>query len=241
MKETFEQRKTRLRQVAERVRRGDRAAEEELVRLADFLFSRKLARRCNKTNGLYEDALQECRISTITTVREWDGSGDILATLHSRLWKASSMVASQANTIRIPYKTFAQLSADLRAGRKPAGTAAQAQMARCITASATVGDEDGDDILSRIRDNDTPSPADESVASIIRKEGRNLLKTLPKKERTIIEAIYGIGMPAFDRTTVGMLFGISRQAVGQIEGRTIRKLQRLASEGTTCKSRRTSG
>ena len=65
----------------------------------------------------------------------------------------------------------------------------------------------------------------ELVRESLRAEIENALKTLSNKERSVIEALYGINSPEMTMEEVGEKYGLSRERVRQIKEKAIRRLR----------------
>lgn len=95
-----------------------------------------------------------------------------------------------------------------------------------ISINATVGDDKDGEVGDFIPDNNTLSPADEFIQNSLAEGVRDMLDGLSDREQKIIVYRYGLdGGKARTLEDVGLLLGITRERVRQIEAKAIIKLR----------------
>ena len=95
-----------------------------------------------------------------------------------------------------------------------------------ISINATIGDDKDGEVGDFIPDNDSLSPADEFMRNSLAEGVRDMLEGLSDREKKIIIYRYGLdGGKARTLEDVGLLLGITRERVRQIEAKAIIKLR----------------
>ncbi len=89
-----------------------------------------------------------------------------------------------------------------------------------------VGEEEDSELGDFIEDQGTRSPLEEAHLTMLREQLREILDTLPERERQVLEARFGLKDGQW-RTLdeVGQMFGLTRERIRQIESKALRKLR----------------
>jgi len=89
-----------------------------------------------------------------------------------------------------------------------------------------VGEEEDSELADFIEDQGTRSPLEEAHLTMLREQLREILDTLPERERQVLEVRFGLKDGQW-RTLdeVGQMFGLTRERIRQIESKALRKLR----------------
>ena len=94
-----------------------------------------------------------------------------------------------------------------------------------VSMDAPFADGEDSSLIDVMEDTNSPMADRELVRESLRAEIENALKTLSNKERSVIEALYGINSPEMTMEEVGEKYGLSRERVRQIKEKAIRRLR----------------
>ncbi|WP_295479933.1 sigma-70 family RNA polymerase sigma factor, partial [Thermoflexus sp.] len=89
-----------------------------------------------------------------------------------------------------------------------------------------VGEEEDSELADFIEDQGTRTPLEEAHLTMLREQLREILDTLPERERQVLEVRFGLKDGQW-RTLdeVGQMFGLTRERIRQIESKALRKLR----------------
>jgi RNA polymerase primary sigma factor len=89
-----------------------------------------------------------------------------------------------------------------------------------------VGEEDDSSLGDFIEDQDAVVPIDAASFALLQEQVAGILHTLTVREKRVIELRYGMtdGRP-HTLEEVGAAFGVTRERIRQIEGKTLSKLR----------------
>jgi RNA polymerase primary sigma factor len=197
------------------------------------------------------DLIQEGNIGLIRTMKKFDHRRNFKFSTYATWWIRQSIsraIADGSRTIRLPVhmvNTSKRLSATRQRlyqefGRKPSseelsksmgislvevGELLDAMSLEPVSLEMPIG-EDDDQLSDCIEDQSIPRPEDEAMVSIVSQEIRDVINSLPERERRVIELRFGLnGGNGFTLEEVSREMGITRERVRQIELKALKILR----------------
>lgn len=236
--------------LAIKIKQGDLIAKEKFIK-SNLRLVISVAKRYRGRGMSLEDLIQEGNIGLILAVDKFDINRGCKFSTCAIWWIRQSIsraVADQARTIRIPVHAVELLNKYKRLkeqmGQK--GNVTDEDIAREleispgilkdliyksqeITSLNTVIGEDGDSTLEDFIPDETNVEQMAIMNSGLKSEIQKALSYMNERERKIIELRFGFydGNP-HTLEYVGQIFGVTRERIRQIEGKTLRKLRRTS-------------
>jgi RNA polymerase sigma factor (sigma-70 family) len=237
-------------ELSTRIKQGDEAAWEELVR-CNLRLVVSVARGYMGRGLEFADLIQEGNLGLMRAARGFDAGFGTKFSTYAMWWIKQSIgraISNKASPIRIPIHAAEEERAvhgarnqiQATTGREPSieelsefvGKSPE-EVVGVLTARKTVvsydvpvgSGEDGS--LSDLLPNETEADAEDVFMEGALKDSiRNLLETLPERERYVIERRYGLdGGKCATLEEIGDAIGITRERVRQIQSTALRRLR----------------
>ena len=236
-------------ELAQRIQKGDKRALEKLTR-ANLRFVVSVAKQYQNRGLSLPDLIDEGNIGLIKAAEKFDETRGFKFISYAVWWIRQSIlqaIAEQSRLVRMPLNQQSALSRvthednkfEQEHERKPSSEELmqlvdlpqdkidEALNAHTCHVSMDAPFADGEDssLIDVMEDTNSPMADRELVRESLRAEIENALKTLSNKERSVIEALYGINSPEMTMEEVGEKYGLSRERVRQIKEKAIRRLR----------------
>jgi RNA polymerase primary sigma factor len=238
--------------LARRIKRGDAAARERMIR-ANLRLVVKIARDYEGFGLPLLDLISEGNIGLMRAVDKFDPKKGAKLSTYAALWIKQQMrraLANQTKTIRLPVHMVDKVAAMRRAldehqeqhGRPPTDEELATRLgvpvrkARLIRMSAQrtssldapLGDEDDSSRLGEIvADQSAVNAADELDRKTLTSLMMELLHTLNQREATILTLRFGLdGSEERTLEEIGDKLGVTRERIRQLQNEALSKLRR---------------
>ena len=236
-------------ELAQRIQKGDKRALEKLTR-ANLRFVVSVAKQYQNRGLSLPDLIDEGNIGLIKAAEKFDETRGFKFISYAVWWIRQSIlqaIAEQSRLVRMPLNQQSAFSRGTQEANKfeqeherkpsseelmqlvdlPQDKIDEALNAHTCHVSMDAPFADGEDssLIDVMEDTNSPMADRELVRESLRAEIENALKTLSNKERSVIEALYGINSPEMTMEEVGEKYGLSRERVRQIKEKAIRRLR----------------
>ena len=237
-------------ELARRLEGGDLDARQRLVN-ANLRLVVAIAKRYQGRGVLLEDLVQEGNLGLIRAVERFDYRRGFRFSTYAAWWirhRITRAIANQGRTIRLPVhivdlvnkisRVSAQLTQTL--GREPDDGEVADEMGLSVeelleiraTASAPLslempldGNDGDEDEMGELLESHTVGRPDERLADrMLRDRVREMMETLPPREREVVARRFGIGTRRYTLEELEAEFGIPCERLSQIEAQALRKL-----------------
>jgi RNA polymerase sigma factor (sigma-70 family) len=243
------------RELRRAVRRGDAAVEAFVNGNLRLVVS--IAKRYQGTNLPLLDLVQEGNLGLIHAVEKFDWRKGFKFSTYATWWIRQAItrgIANSGRTIRLPAQASDLLNQVLRSrvrlegqlSRRPSVTELAADLeisaervidvlrhaATPTSLSEPMGYDSDAELGDLLEDRGAVSPPEAAAATFLPGEVAKRLVTLDDRERKIIRLRFGLdrGEP-HTLEEVGLLFGLTRERIRQIEARAMSKLRHPTASG----------
>lgn len=234
-----------------RILKGDKAAKKELVEHNLRLVVSVAKQYVNKSRLTFLDLIQEGNLGLIKAADKFDYTLGYKFSTYATYWIKQSIsraIVEQSKTIRLPDHIVSILSKvnkfksdyyqknnqepeidTIAAALKISPKKLQNIMDNCkdtISINSTVGNDEDDTTLEElIEDKNVVMPEKAAVQESTKICINQILNTLDKREKEIIEMRFGLNQTAKTLEDCSKHFGITRERVRQIENEALKKLR----------------
>ena len=236
-------------ELAQRIRKGDRAALEKLTR-ANLRFVVSVAKQYQNQGLSLPDLINEGNVGLIKAAEKFDETRGFKFISYAVWWIRQSIlqaIAEQSRIVRLPLNQVGSVNKINRMLNKfeqenerrpsldeiseqtdlPEDKVGEAMLvnSRHVSVDAPFVDGEDNSLLDVLVNDDSPTTDRQLVIESLRAEIADALLMLSERERKVITAFYGIGVPEMTLEEIGNKYGLTRERVRQIKEKAIRRLR----------------
>ena len=236
-------------ELARRIRHGDRAALEKLVK-ANLRFVVSVAKQYQNQGLSLPDLIDEGNLGLIKAAEKFDETRGFKFISYAVWWIRQSILqalAEQSRIVRLPLNQVGSLNKINKAyqrfeqehERKPSAEelaelldipvdkiADTLKMSgRQVSVDAPFVEGEDNSLIDVMVNEDSPNADHSLINESLSREIDRALATLPAREADIIRKFFGIGVPEKTLEEIGIEFHLTRERVRQIKEKAIRHLK----------------
>ena len=236
-------------ELAQRIRRGDRKALEKLTK-ANLRFVVSVAKQYQNQGLSLPDLINEGNVGLIKAAEKFDETRGFKFISYAVWWIRQSIlqaIAEQSRIVRLPLNQVGSVNKINRMlvkfeqenERKPSINEiaervdllhekiedAMKVTGRHLSVDAPFSDSEDNSLLVILVNDDAPMADKSLVQESLKEEVSRVLQMLTERERSIVEAFFGINQPEMTLEEIAEKFGLTRERVRQIKEKAIRRLR----------------
>ena len=242
-------------ELAQRIRKGDRAALEKLTR-ANLRFVVSVAKQYQNQGLSLPDLINEGNLGLIKAAEKFDETRGFKFISYAVWWIRQSILqalAEQSRIVRLPLnqvgslnkisKAFSKFEQENERRPSPEELADELEIpvdkisdtlkvsGRHISVDAPFVEGEDNSLLDVLVNDDSPMADRSLVNESLSREIDRALSTLTDREKEIIQMFFGIGTQEMTLEEIGDKFGLTRERVRQIKEKAIRRLRQKEEIG----------
>lgn len=236
-------------ELAQRIKKGDRKALERLTK-ANLRFVVSVAKQYQNQGLSLSDLINEGNVGLIKAAEKFDETRGFKFISYAVWWIRQSIlqaIAEQSRIVRLPLNQVGSVNKINRVLNKfeqenerrpsideiadkvdiPHEKIEEAMKVngRHVSVDAPFNDSEDNSLLDVLPNTDSPMADNSLVLESLREEINRALQTLNERERSVIEAFFGINQPEMTLEEIGNKYGLTRERVRQIKEKAIRRLR----------------
>ncbi|MFY9160903.1 MAG: RNA polymerase sigma factor RpoD/SigA [Paludibacteraceae bacterium] len=236
-------------ELAQRIRKGDRAALEKLTR-ANLRFVVSVAKQYQNQDLSLPDLINEGNLGLIKAAEKFDETRGFKFISYAVWWIRQSILqalAEQSRIVRLPLnqvgslnkinKAFSRFEQENERCPSPEELAEELDIpidkitdtikisGRHISVDAPFVEDEDNSLLDVLVNEDSPVADRSLINESLLTEINRALEILSEREREIIKMFFGIGYVEMTLEEIGDKFGLTRERVRQIKEKAIRRLR----------------
>lgn len=238
-------------ELAQRIKKGDRKALDKLTK-ANLRFVVSVAKQYQNQGLSLSDLINEGNLGLLKAAQKYDETRGFKFISYAVWWIRQSILqalAEQSRMVRLPLNQVSNMTKINRElnkfeqenERKPSleeiaeridlpeekiEAAMKSNTGHHLSMDAPLTEGEDGSLLDVLSNADAPGTDKALLVESLRKELLTALDRLTQKERTIISAFYGIGIPAMSLEEISEKLKLTRERVRQIKEKAIRRLRR---------------
>lgn len=236
-------------ELAQRIKKGDQKALERLTK-ANLRFVVSVAKQYQNQGLCLADLINEGNMGLIKAAERFDETRGFKFISYAVWWIRQSIlqaIAEQSRIVRLPLNQVGSVAKVNRVlskfeqenERRPSvdeiseridlpedkiDDALRAQN-KHISMDAPIYEGEDGNMLDTMVNDDSPMADYQLLKESLKEEIHSALNGLSDREKSVIEAFYGIGMPEMTLDEIGSKYGLTRERVRQIKEKAIRRLR----------------
>lgn len=236
-------------ELAQRIKKGDQKALERLTK-ANLRFVVSVAKQYQNQGLGLADLINEGNMGLIKAAERFDETRGFKFISYAVWWIRQSIlqaIAEQSRIVRLPLNQVGSVAKVNRVlskfeqenERRPSvdeiseridlpedkiDDALRAQN-KHISMDAPIYEGEDGNMLDTMVNDDSPMADYQLLKESLKEEIHSALNGLSDREKSVVEAFYGIGMPEMTLDEIGSKYGLTRERVRQIKEKAIRRLR----------------